>query len=252
MISIAPVILLLWVKVLFLTKKHWFSTKNADINKIKRALVLKGLFCGTTFVCLLKYQIPSFWHNFSKFQARRWGRVILPSPLPPQNKPLKRPPRLALTCWRSLLFTNQKKRKYRFKVSKWFKSFYWILKSYGCKQKILIVFVDMIADMLNNKSFNSMVTELFSRRRKLNISLVFITQSYIAVPKNIRLILTRYFVMKLETKENFSKLHLTIHQILTLKTFWIFIKSVLQNHSLFWLLILLLHQITLHVSERIF
>ena len=64
-----------------------------------------------------------------------------------------------------------------------------------------------------------MVTELFSRRRKLNISLVFITQSYIAVPKNIRLTLTRYFVMKLETKENFSKLHLTIHQILTLKTF---------------------------------
>ena len=76
----------------------------------------------------------------------------------------------------------------------------------------------MIADMLNNKNFNSMVTELFSRGRTLKISLVFITQSYIAVPKNIRLTLTRYFVMKLETEENFSKLHLTLHQVLTLKT----------------------------------
>ena len=45
----------------------------------------------------------------------------------------------------------------------------------------------MIADMLSNKKFNVTVTELFIRRRKLNIFLVFITQSYFAVPKNIRL-----------------------------------------------------------------
>ena len=43
------------------------------------------------------------------------------------------------------------------------------------KQKILVVFYDMIADMLSNKKFNPIVTELFFRRRKLNISLVFIT-----------------------------------------------------------------------------
>ena len=49
------------------------------------------------------------------------------------------------------------------------------------KQKILIVFDDMIADMLNNKKLNPIVSELFIRRQKLNISLVFITQYYFAV-----------------------------------------------------------------------
>ena len=54
-------------------------------------------------------------------------------------------------------------------------------------KKILTVFDDMIADILSNKKLNPVVTELFIRGRKLNISLVFITQSYFAVPKNIRL-----------------------------------------------------------------
>ena len=63
------------------------------------------------------------------------------------------------------------------------------------KRKMLIVFDDMIADMLNNKQCNPVVTELFIRDRKLNIFLVFITQSYFAVPKNIRLNSTHYFVM---------------------------------------------------------
>ena len=54
------------------------------------------------------------------------------------------------------------------------------------KRKILVVFDDMIADILKNKKFNPIVTELFIRGRKLNISLVFITQSYFAVPINIR------------------------------------------------------------------
>ena len=53
----------------------------------------------------------------------------------------------------------------------------------------------MITDMLNNKKLNPTVTELFIRSRKLNISLVFITQYYFAVPKNIRLNSTRYFIM---------------------------------------------------------
>ena len=65
------------------------------------------------------------------------------------------------------------------------------------KRKILIVFDDMIADMLSNKKLNPIVTELFIRGRKLNISLVFITQSYFAVWKNIRLNSTHYFVMKI-------------------------------------------------------
>ena len=55
------------------------------------------------------------------------------------------------------------------------------------KRKILFVFDEMIADMLSNKKLNPIVTELFTRGRKLNISLVFITQSCFAVPKDIRL-----------------------------------------------------------------
>ena len=53
------------------------------------------------------------------------------------------------------------------------------------ENKILIVFDDMIADMINSKKQNSIVTALFNRGRKLNISLVFITQSYFKVPKDV-------------------------------------------------------------------
>ena len=55
------------------------------------------------------------------------------------------------------------------------------------KLKILIVFDDMIQDMLSNEKLNPIVTELFIRGKKLNISLVFIAQSYFAVLKNVRL-----------------------------------------------------------------
>ena len=54
----------------------------------------------------------------------------------------------------------------------------------------------MVADMLNKKKFNPIVTELFIRGRALNISIVFITKSYFAVPKHIRLNSTHYFIMK--------------------------------------------------------
>ena len=56
------------------------------------------------------------------------------------------------------------------------------------KQKILIVFDEIFAVMLSNKKRNPIVTELFIRGKEVNISVVFITQSYFAVPKNIRLI----------------------------------------------------------------
>ena len=64
------------------------------------------------------------------------------------------------------------------------------------KRKILIVFDDMIADMLSNEKLNPIVTEVFIRDRKLNISIVFITQFYFAVPKNIRINSTHYFIIK--------------------------------------------------------
>ena len=67
------------------------------------------------------------------------------------------------------------------------------------KRKILIVFY-MIADMLSNKKRNPLVTELFIRGRKLNISLGFITQSCFAVLKYIRLNSTLYFLTKVPNK----------------------------------------------------
>ena len=59
---------------------------------------------------------------------------------------------------------------------------------------------DIIADMLSNKKLNPIVTELFIRGRKLNISLVFTAQCYFAVPKNIRLNSTYYFIFTIPNK----------------------------------------------------
>ena len=74
------------------------------------------------------------------------------------------------------------------------------------ENKILIDFDDMIADMINNKKLISIVTELFIRGRKLNISLIFITQSYFKVPKDVRNNSTHFFVMKIPKKANLCKL----------------------------------------------
>ena len=68
-------------------------------------------------------------------------------------------------------------------------------------RKVLIVFDDMIADMSNNKNLNPIITELFIRGRKLNISIVFITQSYFKVPKDVRLNFTHFFIMKIPNKK---------------------------------------------------
>ena len=75
-----------------------------------------------------------------------------------------------------------------------------ILKEYSPNKKHTLIVVDMIADMLSNKKHHSVVTELFIKGRKLNISLVFITQSYFALPKNISLNSAHYFIMKIPNK----------------------------------------------------
>ena len=68
------------------------------------------------------------------------------------------------------------------------------------ERKILIVFDDMIADIINDKKLNPIVTELFITGRKLNTSVVFITQSYFKVPKDVRLNSTHFFIMKIPSK----------------------------------------------------
>ena len=67
-------------------------------------------------------------------------------------------------------------------------------------KKKLIVFNDMIADIMKNKKFQAIINELFIRCRKLNISLVSITQSYFPVPKDARLNATHYLIKKINNK----------------------------------------------------
>ena len=76
------------------------------------------------------------------------------------------------------------------------------------KRKILIVFDNMVSDMINNKKLNLVVTELFIRGRKLNISIVFITQSYFKVPIDVRLNSTHFFIMKIPNKRELQQIAL--------------------------------------------
>ena len=73
------------------------------------------------------------------------------------------------------------------------------------RKKKLIVFDDMIADIMTNKEFQAIIKELFIRCRKLNISLVFITQSYFSVPKEVRLNSTHYLIMKIHCKRELQR-----------------------------------------------
>ena len=74
------------------------------------------------------------------------------------------------------------------------------------KRKMLIVFDDMIADTMTNKQFQVIIKELFIRCRKLNISLVFITQSYFYVPKEVRLNSKHYLIMKIHNKRELQSI----------------------------------------------
>ena len=74
------------------------------------------------------------------------------------------------------------------------------------KRKILIVFDDMIADTMSNKIFQAMIKELFVRCRELNILLVFITQSYFSVLKEVRLSSTHYLIMKIHNKKELQNI----------------------------------------------
>ena len=87
------------------------------------------------------------------------------------------------------------------------------------ENKILMVFDDVIADMINNKKLNSIVAELFIRGRKINISLVFITQSYFKVPKDVRLNTTHFFIMKIPNKRELQQIALNHSSDTNIKDF---------------------------------
>ena len=85
------------------------------------------------------------------------------------------------------------------------------------ERKILIVFDDLIADLVNNKKLNSIVIELFIRGRKLHISLAFITQSYFKVPKDVGLNSTHFFIMKIPNKRKLQQITLNYSSDINLK-----------------------------------
>ena len=103
----------------------------------------------------------------------------------------------------------------------------------GKNRKILIVFDDMISDMINNKKLNPVVTELFIRGRKLNISLVYITQSNFRVPRDARLNSTHFFIMEISNKREFQQIALN-----HFRDFIKIYKTLLQNHILYHKIIL--------------
>ena len=77
----------------------------------------------------------------------------------------------------------------------------------------------MIPYMINNKKLNPAVTELFIRDGKLNISIVFITQSYFRVPKDVRLNSTHFFTMKIPNKTEFQQIALNHSSDIDFKDF---------------------------------
>ena len=98
---------------------------------------------------------------------------------------------------------------------------------------------------MNNKSLNPVVTELFIKGRKLNISIAFITQSYFKVPKDVRLNSTHIFIMKIPNKREPQQIATNHSSDIDFKDSIRIHKNVLQNHTLFWLMIQPYHQINL-------
>ena len=101
------------------------------------------------------------------------------------------------------------------------------------KRKILILFHDIIADLLRNTKLNLIVTELYIKGRKINISLGFITQSYFPVPKCFRLNSTHYFVMKISNKRELQQIAFDHSSYINFQDFVNYTKNAVQNHIRF-------------------
>ena len=97
------------------------------------------------------------------------------------------------------------------------------------KRKVLIVFDDIITDIINNKRLNPIATEFF---RKLGISIVFITQIYFKVPKDVRLNSTSFFVMKILNKRELQQIALNHSSDIEFKDFMnIYKKCTTESYS---------------------
>ena len=103
------------------------------------------------------------------------------------------------------------------------------------ENKILIVFDDMITDMIHNKQLDSIVTtKLFTRGRELNTSLVFISQSYFKVPKDVRLNTTHFFISKIPNKRERQQIAINHSPDISAKDFTnIYRKCTVEPYSFF-------------------
>ena len=94
-----------------------------------------------------------------------------------------------------------------------------VYKNIEEQNPVSTIFDDMIADMINNKKLNPIVAELFIRRRKLNISIVFITQSFFKVPKEVKLNTTHFFITKIPNKRELQQIALNHSSVTDFKDF---------------------------------
>ena len=104
------------------------------------------------------------------------------------------------------------------------------------KRKILIVFGDMIADIMSNKTFQAIIKELFIRCRKLNILLLFITQCYFSVPKDVRLnkgLVQHYLIMEISNRKELQHIAIKHSTDIDYNNFVGIYKECTRNYSFF-------------------
>ena len=101
------------------------------------------------------------------------------------------------------------------------------------KRKVLIVFDNMIADIMSNKKFQTVVRKLFIRCRKINISLVFISQPYFPVPKKVRLNSTQYLIMKIHNKRELQNIASNYQSFILFDSMKIYGKCTSKPHYFF-------------------
>ena len=109
-------------------------------------------------------------------------------------------------------------------------------------KEVLMLFDDVIADMISNKKVSCNSHGFFFRGQKLNTYLAFLTQSYLPVPKDLRLNTAHFLIIKIQKKIKIQQIAIDHSLILTLKTSWSYTENV-PKKDILWSLILFIHHI---------